>query len=234
MVCPPAPLLIPGLADRLAAEVPDLRAACRRAVAELAGAERVLIVSAARPGDQGPVSAGAVLTGGLARSDRLVVPPVRLAADAVGPDGVPGAPMLASVGTVVGAHLLDGAGITVTGALQVATGSGTQLLEDGHTGLLVMADGAACHGQHAPGAEDPRSEGFDRDLVTALRSGDPGTLADTCRRLSELAPVLRADSLPALTALADLAAGRGPARAEMLHYSAPFGVGYAVASWQWG
>jgi hypothetical protein len=226
-------LLIPGLADRLAADLPDLRAACQRAVAHLAGTGQVVIVSAARPGDPGPVPGDALLTGGLTRSDRPVAPPVRLAAGS-GPDGVPGAPVLASVGTVVGAHLLEQAGVTVpTSALQVAPGSGTQLLDSGRTGLLVMADGAACHGEHAPGAEDPRSEGFDRDLVTALRSGDPARLADACRRLSELAPALRADSLPALAALADLTAGNGPARAELLHYAAPFGVGYAVAAWQW-
>jgi hypothetical protein len=248
-ICPPAPLLIPGLADRLADRAGDLRAACAAAVAVLCQVDRVVILSAATSVAQGVLLPGDLVTaGGLARSDRPVVPPIRLPDATPSGDDIaggrpdhpvapfrPGFAARTAVGTAVGAHLLAAAGITVpTSALQVAPGAGTQLLDDGRTGLLVMADGAACHGEHAPGAPDPRSESFDADLVTALRSGDPMALAAACDRLAGLAAALRADSLPALAALATRTAGNGTARAEILHYSAPFGVGYLVATWQWG
>lgn len=234
VVCPPAPLLVPGLADRLAARAADFCAACETAVAALAGAERVVIVAA---GPGGAVAGpGDVVTAGLARSDRPVLAPARLPGGA-GPAAAspPGTPRPVVAGTAVGLRLVLRAGIAVpTSALQVASGDGVHLAAAGRTGLLVMADGAACHGEHAPGAPDPRSEGFDADLVTALRSGDPATLAATCRSLGPTSGPLRAESLPALAAMAALTADNGPARAELLHYSAPFGVGYPVAVWQWG
>jgi len=257
VVCPPAPLLIPGLADRLASASGELRAACDRAVRTLQGAERVVIIGAAAGAAVGVLLPGDLVTaGGLTRSDRPVVPPVRLASgdddpaashvgggaavtDTAGDEiasAGPGRrePPRVTVSTAVGASLLAAAGITASAsALQIATGAGTALMDGGRTGLLVMADGAACHGEHAPGAPDPRSESFDEDLVTALRSGDPQALAATCDRLAPLAPALRADSLPALATFAALITDSGPARAEMLHYSAPFGVGYPVATWQW-
>ena len=243
-ICPPAPLLIPGLADRLADQAADLRAACAAAVSTLRDTDGVLILAVApgaeagvlRPGD--PVGAA-----GLARSDRPVVPPVRLPSGdevAGGRPDRPAAPLTATaartaVGTAVGTHLLSAVGVTApTSAVQLTAGSELPVPGAGRTGLLVMADGAACHGEHAPGAPDLRSESFDADLVTALRSGDPAALAATCERLADLAAALRAGSLPALSALAALTAGNGTARWKILHYSAPFGVGYPVATWQWG
>lgn len=247
VVCPPAPLLVPGLADRLAGQAGDLRAACGAAVTALRDAEHVVIISAvATAAAGGTMLPGDLVTAaGLTRSDRPVVPPLRL--PGASPDGtVDGGdrdpavgagrqrPSIA-VGTAVGAWLLTAAGITApTGARQLADTIDVQLPGTGRTGLLVMADGAACHGEHAPGAPDPRSEAFDADLVTALRSGDPAALAAACDSLANLAPALRADSLPALAAMAALTVANGPARADVLHYSVPFGVGYPVAVWQWG
>src|SRR5699024_3652565 len=141
----------------------------------------------------------------------------------------PGGRDLAAVGTVVGAHLLAIAGIAApTSAVQITRGAGTQLVDEARTGLLVMADGAACHGEHAAGGPDPRCEESARATATARRPGDPSTLAAICHRLSDLAPALRADSLPALAALAELTTANGMASAGVLHYSAPYGVGYAV------
>jgi len=247
-ICPPAPLLIPGLADRLAEQAADLRAACTAAVAALRQVDQVIILSASTSVGPGVLLPGDLVTaGGLARSDRRVVRAVRLPGgspdcdDAAGDrPGRPSAPLTATaartaVGTAVGAHLLSAAGVTApTSAVQLTAGSELPVPGAGRTGLLVMADGAACHGEHAPGAPDPRSESFDADLVTALRSGDPAALAATCDRLADLAAALRADSLPALSALAALTFGNGTARSEILHYAAPFGVGYPVATWQWG
>ncbi len=44
-VCPGAPLLVPGLAPQLAAEVPELVSACHRAVGSLTGADRILLIT---------------------------------------------------------------------------------------------------------------------------------------------------------------------------------------------
>jgi hypothetical protein len=236
-ICPPAPLLVPGLADRLAAETPDLAAACLTAVKALGDADQVLLIST------GPTGRGAAVLGpgsvisaaGLARSDRAVVQAVVLPGGAGGVE--PAAAGGISVGTAVGAALIAAAGIAApVTVLQVDASRPTRLPGlAGRVCVLVLADGAACHGEHAPGAPDPRSESFDDALVTALRSGRPDVLADACDRLAALAAALRADALPALATFASLARrdASGPAVAELLYYAAPFGVGYPVAVWQW-
>ncbi len=220
--------------------------------------EVVLISTAAAPDAEGIFLPGSVVTAaGLARSDRPVVLPVALPSGSDHPamteapctatyvdDGsdperrVLTDPARAAVGTAVGAHLLLGAGVAVrTRAIQVGSVADPLLLAEsipaGRTALLVMADGAAGHGEHAPGTPDPRSDGFDRDVVTALRSGDPAALSRTCARLAGVADSLYARTLPALAAAAGLTVGLGRATARVLHHSAPFGVGYFVAVWQW-
>lgn len=237
-VCPPAPLLVPGLADGLAADAAALSAACDQAAAALRQADRVVILSAGPGAAAGTVLAPGdhVTAAGLARSDR------RMCVDLWLPGG--GSPRTAAasdhtpaiaVGAAVGAHLLARAGVTAsTWALHLPAEAGPTVTAPGRIGLLVMADGAACHGDHAPGAPDPRSEAFDAGLVTALRTGDPARLAAYCDEQADLAVALRASTLPALAAMAALTAGAGRAQAEVLHYSVPFGVGYPVAVWQWG
>lgn len=148
----------------------------------------------------------------------------------------------ASVGTIVAAYLLDAAGITVPcSAIELPSATDRQSLSSlqkeidtgPSTTLLVMANGAACHGEHAPGGDDPRSAAFDQDLVTAVSSGQPRALAASCARLSHQAAYLRNDTLPILACLAHLTEPNGPATAKIVHYGAPFGVGYLVATWQW-
>lgn len=240
-MCPPAPLLVPGLADGLAASVPELRSACLRAVSVLANADAVLLISTGAPRSGGalfppgsPVSAAA-----MARSDRQVVRELRLSGGTpAGQDPLTGVPEYGevTVGTAVGAQLLAAAGIDrpVT-AIQIDPAAPVlpALPGQGRTALLVMADGAACHGEHAPGAPDGRAERFDEQLLAALRSGRPEGLSVVCRTLAAVAPALLAGTLPALATMAALAADSGPAGAELLHYSAPFGVGYPVAVWLW-
>lgn len=271
-LCPPAPLLVPGLADDLASELSDLVSACRTAVATLMAVDRVVVLGTRtgsgarclRPGD-------AVTSTAFSRSDYPAVPAIRLPTGrgtARGPDlstdhdgmrgdaGGTGDGLAAwgrsgqtrvAAGTVVAAYLLHGVGITApTGAVQLAPDSAdaaASLAADcaeidprdpvERTGLVVMANGSAAHSEHAPGGDDPRSAGFDDDLVTAVASGDPARLAETCRRLAGLAAELHDDTLPALAALGELAVGNGTATADVLHYSAPLGIGYLVATWRW-
>ncbi len=97
-----------------------------------------------------------------------------------------------------------------------------------------MADGAACHGDAAPGGPDPRSAQFDAAVRDAWSTGDPAALGRACAGLGDLAVALRAESFPAIAALAAATAPAGPASsAEILCYATPFGVGYLPAVWRW-
>jgi aromatic ring-opening dioxygenase LigB subunit len=119
------------------------------------------------------------------------------------------------------------------GAAGIAAGSAgaAAVPDDRPVALLVMGDGTARRGEKAPGYADPRAEAFDATVVRALAGGDPRTLAD-------LDPTLAAELLVAgrapwqVLAGAALAARPGGAwRADLRYADAPYGVGYAVASW---
>lgn len=127
----------------------------------------------------------------------------------------------AAVGTIVAAHLLETAAVGVpTTAVEIdpdAPEPADQVralvadLDDGvATGLLVIADGAAAHGGHAPAAEDPAAPEFDRALLSALAQADPDALASFCRDRAGEADALRCESLPAWAALAGLTIGSPP------------------------
>ena len=146
-----------------------------------------------------------------------------------------------SVATLVGAHLLCAARhATATTALEVRGSAHSpvdlplELDTDGsdRVTVLVIADGAACHGDSAPGRRDDRSDAFDATLARALASGDPAALGDACRN-----PDLPADEVMAsvgpLALLADLTRSAPPDAADLLYSGAPFGVGYFVSSWRW-
>ena len=101
------------------------------------------------------------------------------------------------------------------------------LLGLGTVGLLVMGDGSARRSERAPGYVDPRAEPFDAAVAAALAAGDAAALR-------ALDPALGADLLaagvPAWRVAGHAAAGVD-LTAELLHRSAPYGVGYLVASW---
>lgn len=177
---------------------------------------------------------GAVMRGaGIVRSDTPAVCAVELAPG--------GGPELAdaSPGTVVAAHLLAEAAITapataieiggdpdqVVAELADRTGSGARMA------LLVIADGAACHGDAAPGRRDDRAGPFDARIVLALEAGDPAALTVACADPA-LSIALLAGVDP-LRVLAGVTAGRPPDEAQVLYSGAPMGVGYVVGSWCW-
>ncbi|GAA3608513.1 class III extradiol dioxygenase subunit B-like domain-containing protein [Marihabitans asiaticum] len=104
---------------------------------------------------------------------------------------------------------------------------GADLVADGPTVLVVVADGSAKRTVKAPGHLDERAEGFDAGLSRALAAADADALA-------ALDPVL-ADELwcrgrAALQVLAG-AAGGSPFAPSVDHDEAPYGVGYLVATW---
>lgn len=262
-LCPPAPLLIPGLAVDLAGELRDLVTASHAAVAALSGVDRVVVLSSDKDPGRGSTYPRRLAPGtrvsaaAFSRSDHPVVPAVRLARGAAltsaprpstghastARDGAPAHADATDVrpgaGTIVAAHLLHQAGISApTWAVQLphAESSVVDLADldgDGTVGLVVMANGSAAHSEHAPGGDDPRSPEFDENLVTAVSSGDPALLSATCRRLGGLAADLHEETLHVLAALGALTADNGRASAELLHYSAPLGIGYLVATWRW-
>ena len=93
--------------------------------------------------------------------------------------------------------------------------------------LIVVADGATCHGPKAPRAEDSRAPAYEDDVCEALASGLPGRLAqiddDLGRELGATGPQL----WPVLIAAAD-----GDYVGALVWRGAQYGVGWAVASWR--
>ncbi len=116
--------------------------------------------------------------------------------------------------------------ITTSGA--GATTLGKQLREDGtRVGLILVADGAACHGPKAPRAEDSRALAYDDGVCAALGSGQPGRLAQLDVDLGHELGATGPQVWPVLIAAAGID-GIG----EVLWRGAPYGVGWAVAAWR--
>jgi len=108
-----------------------------------------------------------------------------------------------------------------------ATALGEQLRGDGtRIGLILVADGAACHGPKAPRAEDSRAPAYEEAVCAALASGQGARLAqidaDLGRELGATLPQV----WPVLLAAAD-----GEWIGELAWRGAPYGVGWAVAAW---
>jgi hypothetical protein len=247
--CPSPPLLVPELAAGAAAELDPLRAACRHAVRRLlaSGPDEIIVIATAPETGQFPAGTTGTLAG-------YGVP-----VTAVLPDGRPGryadsgsvpdrhgGPL--PLGLTLGAWLLTGAQIPCSGfavgpEVDPAVGPEVDPAElaagldrsDRRRGLLVMGDGSARRSEQAPGYVDPRAAAFDAAVAAALADGDPAAL----RSLDAgLGAELLASGVPAwrvaahaATALAAPTAAAAPYEAEMLHDSAPYGVGYFVAIW---
>ena len=231
-LCPSPPLLHPTLTGREAV-VPELRAACARAVSWLLRDD---------PGEIAVVGP-AVATGEWDAAGRLDP-----AAFAPGPDhpaafapGVGGprtrsAPLPLSLG--LGALLLDRAGyrgrrrLLAVGQDEPAStcaGLGARLGErPGRIALLVMGDGSARRSLKAPGYLDPRAAGFDAEVERAVRAGD----LDSLLRLDQdLARELMATGRAPWQVLAGAMRELAPV-AEVRYRGDPFGVAYLVACLQ--
>ena len=116
--------------------------------------------------------------------------------------------------------------ITTSGA--DATTLGEQLRQDGtRVALILVADGAACHGPKAPRAEDSRASAYDDGVCAALASGQPGRLAHLDVDLGHELGATGPQVWPVLIAAAGID-GIG----EVLWRGAPYGVGWAVATWR--
>lgn len=217
-VCPHPPLLIPEVAAGAAGELNTLRTACATAIATglAAEPERVVLV-------------------GSGASTQSWAPD---AADSLADFGLPGPPGELPLSLTVGRWLLDQVGwdgprelhtvaADATSADCVALGA--KLAAGAPAFLLVLGDASARRSAAAPGHLDDRAESFDSAVAAALATADTDALL-------MLDPRLAADLLvagrPAWQVLAGAAQAAGGAWTGTLHHdSAPYGVGYLVASW---
>jgi len=260
VLCPAAPLLIPGVAEAVAAEQPGLAVAVRTAADGLSlRSEKILVVTAGRCTGWTPQLPFVLGPDPFRRSDRPGGPggpgAPRASGGPDGPDGpeypscpdCPGwssAPSLASgpwpaagslwaPGTWVGRVLLPDALLAV---LEVG---------DGDLDALAPAVAAARFADDRTGvlvladgatshlsatSPDAPPEGFERSLTTALATGDPARLSAWCRNNRTPGHRLGATAPRSLAVLAELAGGRRWTAAAR-YLGAPFGVGYHIASW---
>jgi hypothetical protein len=261
-VCPYPPVLVPEVAAGAAGELADLRAACDAALARIvaAGARQVIVLGPGQeertydPPLCGSfrrwgVSMEVTIGGADPGSDREALPPSLtigawllrrvLAVDATDradddqsdhqghrdqPSSVPGGPPTPRVRMVT---VREDATPAECAAL-------AQRLSDGDDGepwaLLVLGDGSACRGEKAPGYDDPRAVPFDDQVAAVLANVDLDALSALD---PELARDLKVGGRAPWQVLAAAVRATGERwRGELLHYTAPYGVGYFVAVWE--
>jgi hypothetical protein len=223
--CPQPPLLVPEVASGAAFELDDIRAACRAAIT-LVSAGRPVVLLGAGPASRSysPLSRGTLATFGVAGEIHLGAPTCGGALD------LP--PSL-----TVGAWLVRDALGPRSGAVAYSVGPDfarsraavelLELAESRDLALIVLGDGTARRNVKGPGYLDERAEGFDAAVAAALGSGDGAALEALDADLGEQ---LLAAGVPAWHAAGALLAG-DRYDAELLHDTAPYGVGYFVAAW---
>jgi hypothetical protein len=237
-LCPAPPLLAREVtgADPV---VPELRQACRDAVAALLAARPGLVVVVGvadntgawddrAPLDLAAYAPGADLSARTAGAGATAPDHGVMASDR----GTLSLPL--SVG--LGARLLDQAGYRGRRMLQsvaedepasrcAALGTRIAAAAD-RVALLAMADGSARRSRKAPGYLDERSVPFDAEVERAIRSGDHAALLALDARVAR---ELMATGRASLQVLAGALDGI-PRFAEIRYSDDPFGVAYLVAS----
>ena len=116
--------------------------------------------------------------------------------------------------------------VTTRGADAAALGDRLRA-QGGRVSLILVADGATCHGPKAPRAEDARAQGYDDETCEALASGQPGRLAQIDQGLGDTLGATGPRVWPVL-----VAAAGADMIGEVVWAGAPYGVGWAVASWR--
>ena len=242
-VVPGPPAFVAELMGSAAPELDELRhaadSAISRAVSDLVAASsdsslpgsasaQLVIVGPGQPGEFN--AAGPVSFGTFGRD--LEVPALAEGAK-VDPE-LPTPLMVARylAGRDVGAHpdhtdlWARARWITTSGADSAALGQ--RLHEDDtRMAMIVVADGALCHGPKAPRAEDSRAPAYDDEVCEVLASGQLDRLA---RIDVDLGHELGASGPQVWPALFTAAGGEG--MGELLWRGAPYGVGWAVATWR--
>jgi hypothetical protein len=235
-VCPSPPLLARELtgADPV---VPELRQACRDAVAGLLrGRPDVVAVVGAgeqtRAWDGGARLDVSAFAPGIGQAARDGSAGPGDSAPAPAREGSPGVPLPLGLG----ARLLDEAGYAGRRVLQLVgeyepagrcAELGARIARSaGQVALLAMGDGSARRGPKAPGYLDARSGPFDAEVERAVRAGDLHALLALDQGL---ACELMATGRAAWQVLAGALLGTHPA-SEIIYRDDPFGVAYLVAT----
>jgi hypothetical protein len=224
VVCPHPPLLLRELCGARDA-IPELRAACREALASaLASRPDVVVVvgGAERAGEWDPSLPVDVRGFGTPDAPRV-------------PGGLTTLPL--SLG--VGKRLLEEAGWDGevrqhSVSWDADAGAVADLADalgksDERAVLLVLADGSARRGEKAPGYLDQRAFAYDDEIGRALDEGD----ADALTRLDPaLGAALMVLGRAPLGVLGEVVSAQGARpRARVLYRDDPFGVQYTVAMW---
>lgn len=235
VVCPAAPWLIDAVAPTLATDPAVAAAAIRPEVTDLAArCDRILaVVPASRGSAEGWIPAVA---------DDLGPSPYGRGADADAATGTDASTTPLPGAAWVARALLGDGPLDVLALPSVSRDAATPLpgqviaiAGDAYRwGLLVLADGARCHGDDAPAARDARADNFERRLAGALATGDPEVLGRWVAAERELGDELGATAAVLLGVPAALLASAAPEpfRADGRYLCAPFGVGYHLASWR--
>ena len=227
-ICPSPPLLASGITGQ-AEILPELRAACAAAVADLLAAAPDVVVVV------GPADATTSFDPTGALSLASYAPALR--ANGHGPS-TPALPLALGIGGL----LLDEAGYqgprTYQGIAEYEPAAACLALgaeiatSASRVALLAMGDGTARRSPSAPGYLDERAAPFDEAVERAVRAADLSALA-------ALDPTLAADLLaagrPAWQSLAGALStfypgGVGPLQTKVLYSDAPLGVAYLVAT----
>ena len=227
-ICPSPPLLASGITGQ-AEILPELRAACAAAVADLLAADPDVVVVA------GPTDVTTPFDPTGALSLASYAPALR--ANGHGPS-TPPLPLALGIGGL----LLDESGYqgprTYQGIAEYEPAAaclalGAEIATSApRVALLAMGDGTARRSLSAPGYLDERAAPFDEAVERAVRAADLSALA-------ALDPALAADLLavgrPAWQSLAGALSalhpgGTGPLQTKVLYSDAPLGVAYLVAT----
>ncbi|MFJ2637120.1 hypothetical protein ACIO6U_34915 [Streptomyces sp. NPDC087422] len=242
-VCPCPPLLVPEVAAGAAPELDALRASCADAIGVLAASrpDRLVVIGPADRPHRGAFAEGS--TGSFrpfgvaldvrlgsergAAADATAAPAAEAAAEPA--RTLP--PSLAVAAWLLrGWHAAPVEGLGVGEQLEQprCAAAGRAVAEAaGRVALLVMGDGSACRTVKAPGYLDERAEPFDVAVTAALAAADTDALTALD---AELANALKVSGRAPWQVLAGAAQGAGLA-GELLYEAAPYGVGYAVATW---
>jgi hypothetical protein len=225
-VCPHPPLLVPAFAGAAAPELDELRAACRAAITLLLGSSPDLIVIVGCGPDEANHPTGAV--------GSFVPWGVKERVTLGAPTGVvdPTLPLSLSIGAwllgnpprpVIGRSLPADTAPARCAAIGASLAASAPAVA-----LIVMGDGSTCRSEKAPGYLDPRAAPFDAAVSRAFLDGNVTELA-------ALDPVLAGElhctGRAPWQVLAGAAGDRVPPHRAVHHDSAPYGVGYLVASW---
>ncbi|MGJ7906741.1 class III extradiol dioxygenase subunit B-like domain-containing protein [Actinopolyspora sp. H202] len=221
-VFPQPPVLVPGVAGRRTADLDGTRANCALALTRLFDADPDLVVVLG--GDDHTACHDSDVTGTL----------TPYGPDTTFGEGSTRLPLSLTIGRWLLEPHLDRAACEFNSVAWNATPAecfrlGERIADRAaRVALLVLGDGSACRTERSPGFLEPDAIAYDDHIAEALRGGDTTALAAL---RPETAERLMVAGRPAWQVLAGAASERSPV-GELLDYSAPYGVGYFVASWR--